>query len=357
MSDVTNTGGSLTEFLIAACVPRSRDHSSGTLDRAQAILAPHPEVGRASIYAAAILGDDVTVRDFIAADPAGATAKGGPHGWDALTYLCFSNYLKLDSARTDGFVRAATALLEAGASPNTGWMEPNHRPEPEWEPVLYGACGVAHHPELTRLLLERGANPNDVEVVYHAPETYDNDAMKLLVETGKLSAENLALMLIRKHDWHDYEGAKYLLEHGADPKGPRERGWLAIHHALARDNNLGMFELLLDHGADPTARNVHHVGGNVSDDRRTAVELAARRGRGDVLALFKRRGIPTTLHGLDELIGACALNDSATIHRIAAREPELVRALLAEGAMLLATFTGTATACDSCSTSACPLRQ
>ena len=26
-----------------------------------------------------------------------------------------------------------------------------------------------------------------------------------------------------KHDWHDYEGAKYLLEHGADPKGPRER--------------------------------------------------------------------------------------------------------------------------------------
>ena len=341
MSEVANTGDTLTEFLIAACVPRSRDHSSGTIDGAKAILAAHPEVGRASIYAAAVLGDDVAVRQFLAADPAGATAKGGPHEWDALTYLCFSNYLKLDRARTDGFVRAATALLEAGASPNTGWMEQNHRPESEWEPVLYGACGVAHHPELTRLLLEHGANPNDGEVVYHAPETYDNDAMKLLVETGKLTAENLSLMLIRKHDWHDYEGAKYLLEHGADPKGPRERGWLAIHHALARDNNLNMFELLLDYGADPTARNVHRVGGDVSDDQRTVVELAARRGRGDVLALFKRRGIPITLHGLDELIGACAMNDGATVQRIAASEPELVRALLSEGAGLLAAFTGT----------------
>ena len=29
--------------------------------------------------------------------------------------------------------------------------------------MLYGAAGVAHHPELTRLLLERGADPNDVD--------------------------------------------------------------------------------------------------------------------------------------------------------------------------------------------------
>src|SRR2546430_12538092 len=50
----------------------------------------------------------------------------------------------------------------------------------------------------------------DGEAVYHSPETHDNAAMKLLVETGKLTAENLALMLIRKHDWHDYEGVKYL---------------------------------------------------------------------------------------------------------------------------------------------------
>ena len=85
--------------------------------------------------------------------------------------------------------------------------------------MLYGAAGVAHHAELTRLLLERGADPNDEEVAYHSPETCDNAAMKVLVETGRLTDDSLATMLLRKHDWHDYDGVKFLLEHGADPIG------------------------------------------------------------------------------------------------------------------------------------------
>ena len=135
--------------------------------------------------------------------------------------------------------------------------------------------------------------------MYHSPETRDNAAMQLLVETGKLTPENLSLMLIRKHDWHDYEGAKWLLEHGADPNYQRQRGWLALHHAIARDNNLNIIELLLDHGADPKLRK----------DGASAVARAARRGRGDVLALFERRGIPIELRGADRLIAACARND------------------------------------------------
>jgi ankyrin repeat protein len=185
---------------------------------------------------------------------------------------------------------------------------------------------------MTRLLLERGADPNDGEAVYHSPETRDNAALKLLVETGKLTAENLALMLIRKHDWHDYEGAKYLLEHGADPNYKRDRGWFAIHHAIARDNNLDIIDLLLDHGADPT----------LSNDGKSAVAMAARRGRGDLLALFERRGIPIELHGVEHLIAACARNDAAGVRSIAEREPQLVGELVAEGGKLLAEFAGTA---------------
>ena len=109
-------------------------------------------------------------------------------GGTALTYLCFSRYLRLDRTRSDGFVSAATVLLDAGASANTGWTEPNHQPKPEWESAIYGAAGVARHPELTRLLLERGADPNDGETPYHVPETYDNATMKVLVESGKLTA-------------------------------------------------------------------------------------------------------------------------------------------------------------------------
>src|SRR5881628_2796006 len=103
-------------FIEAASVPRDASHASGTLERAEAIRAAHPGVANASMHTAAILGDHPSVRGFLAGDAGSATAKGGPHGWDALTHLCFSRYLRLDPARSDGFVRAARALLDAGAS-------------------------------------------------------------------------------------------------------------------------------------------------------------------------------------------------------------------------------------------------
>jgi hypothetical protein len=46
--------------------------------------------------------------------------KGGPFGWDALTYLCFSRDLRLDVLRSDAFVRTARVLLDAGTNANTG---------------------------------------------------------------------------------------------------------------------------------------------------------------------------------------------------------------------------------------------
>jgi ankyrin repeat protein len=319
------------DFLVTACVPRDRFHADGTIDRAEEILRAHPEVAGADIYCAAVLGDAAAVRRFLARDPSLATAKGGPHDWDALTWLCFSNYLKLDRARSDGFVSAATALLDAGASANTGWWDEGHRPHREWEPVLYGAAGIAHHAPLTRLLLERGARPNDEEVVYHAPETHDNQALEALVETGKLSEEDLTLMLIRKHDFHDVAGARYLLEHGANPNRSWRHGLTALHHALARDNALEMFAALLDHGADPT----------VVSQGLTAVARAAREGRGDVLDLFAKRGIPVALDGADALIAACARGDGAAARAIAEREPKLAKRVVAMGGELLARFAGT----------------
>src|ERR1035438_2911884 len=105
----------------------------GSLDRAAEILAAYPEIAASDIYTAAILGDDAAVRRFLQLDAASATAKGGPRGWDALTYLCFSKYLRLDPARSDAFLRAATALLDAGASANTGFFEMSHQPRPEFE--------------------------------------------------------------------------------------------------------------------------------------------------------------------------------------------------------------------------------
>ena len=307
-----------------------------SLDRATALLALHPELGSSDIHSAAILGDDAGVRQFLARDGASAAAKSGPLGWDALTHLCFSTFLRLDKTRSDGFVRAATALLDAGASANTGFFDMTHQPTPEWESALYGAAGVAHHAALTRLLLERGADPNDEEVPYHSPETYENDALKALVESGRLTADSLATMLLRKADWHDRDGLAYLLEHGADPNRMTRWHGTALHQAVRRDNALGHIELLLNHGADPLLKSRR--------DNLSSASIAARRGRGDVLDLLDRRGVPLEFAGVERLIAGCARHDAAAIDAIVAHEPALVREALADGGRLLAEFAGTANA-------------
>jgi ankyrin repeat protein len=320
----------LAAFLAAAVVPRDAGHATGALDRAQAILAEHPKLATADIFVAAVLGDDMAVRRLLAADPASATAQGGAYGWDPLTYLCFSRYLRLDPGRAAGFVRAAAALLDAGADPNTGFSEEDHQPRPVFESAIYGACGLAHHPELTRLLLERGADPNDDETPYHTPETDDHRALLVLLESGKLNAGSLTTLLLRKEDWHDLDGVRLVLEHGANPNRIGQWGLPALHHALSRDNALPIVELLLDHGADPT----------LQADGTSAVAMAAWVGRGDVLALIERRGIPTALSGVDRLVAACARNDAATIGAISAAEPHLVETIRERGGELLARFAG-----------------
>src|SRR5690349_19314407 len=137
----------ISEFIKAASVPRNASHSSGTLERAEQIRAEHPEIESANIFTAALLANAEKVCEFLKANPQNASITGGPYHWDALTHLCFSRYLRLDKERSAGFVSAATALLDAGASANTGFFENDHQPNPEFESVLYGAAGIAHHPE------------------------------------------------------------------------------------------------------------------------------------------------------------------------------------------------------------------
>jgi len=300
----------------------------GSLERAQALLSAHPEVASSDIHTAAILGDAPAVRRLLARDPASVRATSGPYGAEPLVHLCLSKYLRLDPLRSAGFLDAAKALLDAGADPNSGFWTTGQYPE--FETALYGAAGVAHHADLTRLLLDRGGYP-DEEVAYHTAEGYDNAAMILLVESGRLSDESLTTLLIRKHDWHDYDGVKWLLEHALDPNRISHWGFPALHHALHRDNDLSILVLLLDHGADPSAVWEGH----------TAIALAARRGRSDVLELLEQRGVPLDLHGVDQLIAASARDDSAAVRAILERDPGLREEVLAMGGELLARFAGT----------------
>ena len=321
-------------FLEVACAPRHASHASGTLEDAEAILTRYPHVARANIYTAAVLADVDTVRKFLELDSESATATGGPHGWDPLTHLCFSRYLRIDKSRAVAFLETARVLLDAGASAKTGWVEmiDHPTPRPTFESAIYGAAGLAHHAELTRLLLEHGADPNDEETPYHVPEGYDNTVTKVLLESHRLNERSLACMLVRKADWHDEAGMQMVLGHGGNPNFGTQFRYTALQHAIRRDNSEQMIALLLDAGGDPLLPNMR--------DRRSAVSMAARRGRGDLLRLFADRGIVFHLEGIERLIATCALADSAAASQLVTQETVLFAELLQQGGTLLAEFAG-----------------
>ncbi|MDB5211717.1 MAG: ankyrin repeat-containing protein [Sediminibacterium sp.] len=326
-------------FVNAACVPIGPgvgSHQDGNIEAANKLLQSYPDITSENIYTAAILGESGTVKKFLAEDPASATQKGGPRNWDALTYLCFSRYLRLDKDRSEGFELTAKILLDAGADANAGFYENDHHPKPEWEPVLYGAAGVAHHAGVTGLLVAHGADPNDVEVAYHSPETYDNAALQVLIESGKLTQASLAMMLLRKADFHDRDGMKLLLDGGADPNSITMWGYTALHQALRRDNGLSNIELLLHHGADPLLPN--------TADGHSALAFAITRGRADVLRSLQERGINLELTEIEKLLYACVMDDTETVKNITSQQPALVQVLLNYGGILLSEFAGTSNA-------------
>lgn len=302
----------------------------GSLDQARAMLSGDPGLAAGDdIHIAAVLGDDQAIRRLLDADPALVRRTSPPYDGDPLTYLGLSRFLRLDPARSEQFVLAARALLDAGADPDSGFVTSG--PHPGRETALYGAAGVAHHPGVTALLLERGANPNDEEVVYHSPEGDDCRAMQLVVETGRVTPANLALMLVRKADWHDLEGVRYLLERGADPNCRwGQDGLTALHHAIERDNVADAVAIMLDYGGDPSS----------VVDGMSAVERAARRGRSDLLDLFELRGFRVALPPEVELLAACARDDRERIARLTRDDPAVRDRVVAAGAEPLTEFAG-----------------
>src|SRR5579859_7047524 len=323
----------VSTFIELACVDRHGWHSAGTLEHAEMVLSRYPEAGAANIYSAAVLADTAAILVHLARNRSLATAKGGPHNWDALTYLCFSRYLRVDKSRSDSFIDAARALLKEGASANTGWIEYiDDPPRPVPETAIYGAAGIAQNPGLTKLLIDYGADPNDEETPYHVPETYDNTVLQVLLDSRKFNERSLATVAARKCDWHDEKGLKIALENGANPNYQTVWKYSPFQHSIRRDNGLVMIDMLLDHGADPDRAN--------QVDGRNAVQMASYYGRGDILATFERRGLKIELDNIDALVAACARADFDLARAMTARDPDLLTRLLSMSGTLLARFSG-----------------
>jgi ankyrin repeat protein len=302
---------------------------AGDQKEAARLLAEIPPTARADIFVAAMTGEAAVVEEALQRDPAAAVRKGGPKNWDPLLYVSFSRFHQDGPERAQGIIRVARALLANGADSNTHYLEYFYQENKL--PALWAATSEANHPALARVLLEAGANPNDCESVYHAAEHNHREGLAVLLEFGaNLSGpfqpwNNTPLFFILGHKPGNaaaaraLQGARWLLEHGADPNAPSyEYEGRPIHLAAANGWEVELFEWLLRHGADINIRQ---------KDGKTAYALAARHGHVHAVEWLRQHGAQTALTASDEFFAACSRGDEAAVKALLERIPGLVQSL------------------------------
>jgi ankyrin repeat protein len=217
--------------------------------------------------------------------------------------------------------RCARLLLAAGADPNRrigSRFAPASLQKPSDDHLLsalYGAAGANHDAELTQLLLEAGADPNDGESLYHA---VDNLACtRALLENG--ASFEWTNAIYRALDFDNLSVLELLLRHGADPNEPARNppitDWGSpLLWAIRRRRSPRHIAALLEAGADPSATTPGGIG---------AYSLALQFGLGEVAALLRQDGDVGSLSPEEQFVAACARGDAAEARRIRSRRPDL----------------------------------
>lgn len=288
------------------------------------LLRERPELLAADVWVACAAGHRESVERAIHADPAWVNRAGGPLNLPPLVAVTHSRLGQLP-----GYVTrlrdCARVLLAAGADPNQ--CIGNRYPPASLEKpdaagplsALYGAAGVNRDPQLTTMLLDAGADPNDNESLYHSVE--NPVCTRVLLEHGaRVSGTNA---LRRALDMPDATALELLLAHGGDPNEPA-RGEVAntwgapLLRAIAVRCSLRHIAALLAAGADPAAKTPDGV---------SAWRLAMQTGLIDVADALRAAGAAESLDAEEAFVAACARADAAEARALQAARPDLPQAL------------------------------
>ena len=298
---------------------------------AMRLLRRHPEIARDSLYTAVVCGDLDFVERVLADRPAAASTKSsatsidragpggsgdlfkdiGPKGWEPLLYLCFTR-LPL-SVVDENAIAIARGLLDRGADPNAYFMAGDSRYTPLVGVIGEGEEDRPPHPQrdaLVRLLLERGAEPYDIQVVYNIH--FHGDVLWFL----KLIYEQ-SVKMGRQADWDDPNWS--MLNMGGYGSGAR---W-HLDIAIAK-NDLELAEWVLAHGASPNAPPAR----DRRFSQRTLHQEALAHGLTGMAELLVRYGSTpgeVPLEGVEAFASACFRRDHAKAQSLLAEHPEYLQ--------------------------------
>lgn len=233
-----------------------------------------------SFYETLQAGDLALVREALTRAPSLAITSCGPKNWEPLLYVCFAG---------KGDPELARLLLEHGANPNATFTDA-HWPNCPLS-CLYGATGRQNNVPLARVLLDAGANPDDGESLYHSTEYSDLACVRLLLQRG--AKVNGTSALNHMLDREDPEGLRLLLEAGGDPNERNGCGETSLHWAIWRDRTPNVLRMLLEYGAELNAQR---------KDGRTAYALAAILGQTEAATFLAEQGADTQLLLLDRAL-------------------------------------------------------
>ncbi|MBN9669250.1 ankyrin repeat domain-containing protein [Roseibium aggregatum] len=285
------------------------------------LLAGEPDLKDDDFGLQIALLDLSAVHAVLAADPSAAVRTIGVRS--PILHLAYSREVHRSPEKAEDMMAIAALLVANGADVDDGYAQ---RPGEGKLSALYGALCHADNYELGRWLLERGANPNDNESLYHSTELEHSRALRLLLDFGAIPDGTNALP--RALDFESEEKVRLLLSAGASPNvtepdlpgGMPMNSIPSLHHAIRRGRSARIVDLLLEFGAEAKAVWCGH----------TAYATALIYGNGPAARFLGERGYASPLSDTESVLAGCAESPAQTGRLDPAHLTKADRCLLTE---------------------------